>query len=732
MDTSTLRLQRDEAMRDFDDGNLPQAEAKLTELISQSENASDPWALGELASCLRDRATVRRISNNWQPALDDLARCEQVAMRLPPLPRRMTLPNIYYTRALLLGTPYSDVYNPETAQWAIAEFRKYPGPTWVGDSLEADLAFNQRQWDKAASLYLGTADALEREGWKQGIAGCRLRAGECFAELQDWDAAEREIRASLGFLEKSGPPDMLAGARLNLARIYSARGEHDAAWESALLALAGVESLVRLFRDVSEQQRFLANKLRFYDSAFEIARARTGPEGQWRAWSIAERAKSFYLCQLVANAEIELFEGIQPSDIALLKSLESQLDDAERKLANLSPQEKLGRAEESERQIRSISQKKRDLLATLMKQNPRWAALKTPPAFNIKSELAKLNPDWIVVSYFWLSDTKGDEVCLYIFWTGRDRAPHSIAVPWTRAELQALDALRSLLRGTVSPAENTFPNHLAEKVMPPQILASLSATSQMLISPHERLKGIPLHTLPVSDDQMLIQRVPVQFIPTLTLLTLQSKAFPAEKILLLGCPTNGFGDPPLEAVESEIGDIARIWEVKRPQKVKHRILPADASLETEALSPDRWRDFGIIHIACHGVFREGMPFDAALRLGKDAVRASELFAARLGNSRVFLSACSLGRQDDGSGKRNAGDEWIGLYLPIFYAGAQQLLVSLYDADSDTAMRVMVDVHTSLSQEKSLASALQTALGAAIDAGLPTALWANWYLVGLPA
>ena len=93
-------------------GKLPEAEAKLTELISQSEGASDPWRAGELASCLQDRATVRRFSNRWHEALDDLSRCERVAMRLPLLPRRMTLPNVYYVRALLLGTPYSDVYNP--------------------------------------------------------------------------------------------------------------------------------------------------------------------------------------------------------------------------------------------------------------------------------------------------------------------------------------------------------------------------------------------------------------------------------------------------------------------------------------------------------------------------------------------------------------------------------------------------------------------------------------------
>src|SRR5262249_55756726 len=166
-------------------------------VIAKDECSSARWTAGEIASCLRDRATVRRFSNRWQEALDDLSRCERLAMRLPPLPRRMTLPSVYYMRALLLATPYSDVYNPTAAAQAVAEFRKYPGPAWVADSMEADIAFNQRAWDKAAALYLSVADSLEREGWMQGIAGCRLRAGESFVELHDWTAAERELHNSL-------------------------------------------------------------------------------------------------------------------------------------------------------------------------------------------------------------------------------------------------------------------------------------------------------------------------------------------------------------------------------------------------------------------------------------------------------------------------------------------------------------------------------------------------------
>src|SRR5262249_46361937 len=207
----------------------------------------------------------------------------------------------------------------------------------------------------------------------------------------------------------------------------AASGESDLAWDLALQALSGMESLVRRFRDVSEQQRFLANKLRFYDRAFEIAQLKSGAEGRWRAWSIVERAKSFYLCQLVANAEIELFEGIDPSDIARLESLEAQLDESERMFSRLTPQDKLGhRGQELAQKISSVSQQKREVLAVMMKHNPRWAALKTPPSFDIQSELSKLKSEWVVVSYFWVADTTSGDVFLHVFWTGPDRLPQSV------------------------------------------------------------------------------------------------------------------------------------------------------------------------------------------------------------------------------------------------------------------------------------------------------------------
>jgi hypothetical protein len=732
MDTHTLRRMRGDAMRDFEDGKLPEAEAGLTALICEAREPSDPWTAAELASCLQDRATVRRFSNRWREALDDLSNCERITTRLAPLPRQMMLPNVYYLRALLLSTPYSDIFDPSAAATAVAELRKY-SVNWVADSLDAEVAFNQKEWDRSAALFLTLAETLHREGWMQGVASCRVRAAEALIEMHDWSPAEKELNASLLFLERSGPPDILANARLNMARIRAAQGHYDQAWDLALESLVGLESLVRHFRDIGEQQRFLANKLRFYDRAFEVAQMKAGSEGRWRAWSIAERAKSFYLCQLVANAEIPLFDGVNPDDIARLRNLESQLDEVERALSHLSPEDtRSTKAQELQNRVNSLSREKRDLLAGMMKQNPRWGALKMPPDFQIKSEMKKLDRAWIPISYFWMADSTDQQMMLHIFWTGSDRTPQTVAIPWTPRELATLDQLRILLRGTVSPAETTFPTELAAKVMPAQLLRQISGDSQLLISPHERLKSIPLHTVPISDDQLLIQKVPVQFIPTLTLLSLRSTAIPADSVLLMGSPSNGFGDSQLEEVETEISNLATIWNGKRPGRVRDYIIPPDQLPEEVGLDARHWGQFGILHFACHGVFQEGRPFDAALRLGRGSVRASELFSVRLGAARVLLSACSLGRQEDGPARQTAGDEWIGLYLPIFYSGAQQLLVSLYDADSVTTMKVMVEIHASISKGVDLARALQQAVKTVIDAGRPSALWANWYLVGIPA
>ena len=65
INAAASKLERNLAMIDFEEGRLPEAEARLSELIESLGTAESPVLRDELCKCLTDRSTVRRYSNRW-------------------------------------------------------------------------------------------------------------------------------------------------------------------------------------------------------------------------------------------------------------------------------------------------------------------------------------------------------------------------------------------------------------------------------------------------------------------------------------------------------------------------------------------------------------------------------------------------------------------------------------------------------------------------------------------
>jgi CHAT domain-containing protein len=728
---SSVKLQREMAMLDHDEGNLPVAEDRLTELIDAIASEEAPIAKNELCQCLINRTTIYQFANRWEDALQDLERCETIAATLKGLSRGAILHGVYHSRTRIFSTPYTPVYDLEKARAALAEFRNYSSQDWITLELEGEIEFRARNWKQAAELYRLVAQALETNQWLRGAASCHLRAGLSLIELEEWRAARQEIDTALTFFEKFGPPEQFAATQMAKARLLSAAGLHDAAWELANQSIQGFESLIRLFRNLFEQQRFVLDKIRFYHQAFDIALQKGGQSGLERAWTIAERAKSFYLCQLIANADVQLFDGVDPADVLHLNALDEKIDQVEShhdRLKHSGTNPDL--LTELSRQLQEILDEKRTLLGKLMRSNPRWAALKTPNPFDLGTEIKKLDPMWIPLSYFF--QPRGDGAALYLFFAGQDRIPHCITTEWSADELDALREARDRLRGRLPAYARLFPEELAEKVLPPELMAVLQPGQKVLISPHDLLRAVPIHTIQAEDGSRLIDQHPVQYIPTLGLLSLQrqDKNTHSSGVLLMGCEQDNFQDPPLKEVPDEIQKLQELWALKRPGLVRSCLVAQAESPAGLGFPLETWHDAEFLHIACHGVFPEDRPLDAALRLGKDAIRASDFFAVKLRARLVSLSACALGRQTRReAGVDLRGDEWLGLYLPLFYAGAQTLLVSLWDANSQVAVPFMSALHGELSGGASPEVAFQAAQRQVGQK--PAPFWANWYLVGFP-
>jgi CHAT domain-containing protein len=94
---------------------------------------------------------------------------------------------------------------------------------------------------------------------------------------------------------------------------------------------------------------------------------------------------------------------------------------------------------------------------------------------------------------------------------------------------------------------------------------------------------------------------------------------------------------------------------------------------------------------------------------------------------VVLSAC-----ESGAGQIRGGDEVIGLVWGFLAAGAQSLLVSLWNVHDASSARLMDDFYRSLTDHTGVArpaAALQAAQLIAIRRGQHPYYWAPFFVIG---
>jgi hypothetical protein len=711
---------RAQAMLDFAEGKITETLAKYEELL----NSIPPLTAEQEVDCRMDHSTVCAFANRWKEAHADLDACEAAVGRLPRYQQRLRLGTIYHARVKLLANRRADGFDLAAATRTIAQLRVVSSIPWLAEELESDVALKSGEWERALEVSKNCLRLFEAEGWRKPVAVMRKRMGEARIHLNQLDLAAEDLAAARSFFSEFGSPDDRASADITLAQLESRRGQHDRAWDLALESLAEIESVIRNFRVIAEQQQFLIDKLDFYDDAFEIGFAVGGRVGLFRAWTIAERAKSFYLCHLLANASVPLFDGIDPRAIARLAELEAQLDSCTRAAMMCAESDRPRKTQEAQ----EISEQRLKLLFQMMRDNPRWAAMKAPPVKGMEETLRTLPLAWAPVSYFWRERESGAD--LFIFFRDAEGEPRHAVVPWSSAELDKIEECHRLLadkRALADPGPAL--RELRHKLFPAELVSVLHADSSLLISPHSRLRGFPIHALDLGDEDYVIGQWPVQYVPTLSMLTLPRRRVAAQKALFLGCPETPFNPTRLREVEAEIGGLADLWTRGHPGAVDRCLVPREGSPEQSGFGMKTWRDYRVLHFSCHGEFPPGRPFDAALLLGADKVHASELFTISLQASLVALSACDLGIQASAI-DRETSDEWVGMYLPLFYSGAGNLLVSLWQADSATTQEVMAHLHLRVLEGSSPPAALQQALSAASGSRL-VQLWANWYLVGVP-
>lgn len=730
------KAERDLATLDAEDGELQSADDSLSVLIERLRQhlatAPQDHALAhELADSLVQRAGIRQWAMRLRDAANDLDAAQALVGRLRPLSRHTVLPMLLDARARLVGAPYSPLHDPRAADMALVALRAElagDANAWIAEACALRLA----QWRNDHAGVVRCAQALVPQmlkgGHLRGWHATRLAQARALVELGLPQDAEPLASQAMAFFEQPGPPDIAAGAALVLARARGTVGS----WPLAEQALATVEQLTRAQRSMFDQQRYLAAQQDRFDQALALALRWTGADPQAtkpadvaRAWQVAERAKSFSLRQAMTQGG--WLRGLDPA-------LAAALQDLDRRLQALEAQ---GLGNETVLVHRAeLAAERQSLMQQAMRQSPRVAAaMQTPPSLDLPGLLAQLPKGCGVVSWYWLP--QGPDWRLLVFHAGGDRRPRVAEVMWTGDALVELESRARAFTGR-HPGfiEQPLPAPLGDRLLPPAVIQALGDCDSLLVTPHRQLRQLPLHAMQLGSEDSaagwLVERFAVQMLPTLALpfpAAIASSTASERKVLLLGCEQDGFRSPPLYEVPEELRGIEQAWTA-RGHLVQAHGLAADQGFSTLAPLAD-WPRFDVIHLACHGRFVPESPLDASLYLGNEALRASEMFDLTLNADVVCMSACDVGRHGDQiDGIALVSDEWLGLAMPLFQAGARHVLTSLWEAQSTVACEFMKVFHAALADGMSPAKAhRQACLG---QLRRRFGFWANWQLAGFPS
>ena len=539
--------------------------------------------------------------------------------------------------------------------------------------------------------------------WPVQQVYARLRLADML--LPDTTATEPHLLAAQRLAERLALPHLRYRTNERLGHLRRLQGRDE---EARVLLEAAVEEIERSRGTVAQdamRASFLRDKTAAYEDLLQLYLDRDDEVGVRRAFTVAERAKSRALVDLLSGV-IEKESSADPGSDRRLRGLQADLNAAYSGLLGshdggreIPVSELHARAVELEGEISRLR------LQAAADGSPSEMFAAPVPSDAIQDGLP---PDAALLAYH----IAGDEILAFVHTRGQIRVVRHLGsvatvqrllrkldLQWNRfgagqeftgrhmplLERSARQALASLHDELVTPVKPLFEemayHPLPDKADPVQKLA---------IVPHGPLHRVPFHAL-FDGERYLIERFEISYAPSATAYALcqERDARGLDGALVLGVE-----DPSIPAAAGEARTVAA------------RLPGAELRVGEEATltalrdgAPGR----GALHLACHGLFRADNPMFSALKLHDGWLLASDAMDLDLEGALVTLSACESGRSEV-----VGGDEILGLTRAFLGAGAATLAVSLWLVQDETTADLMGDWYERLRAGEQPAAALRAA------------------------
>jgi len=418
---------------------------------------------------------------------------------------------------------------------------------------------------------------------------------------------------------------------------------------------------------------FAANKQAVYAALVDLLVA----AGQLdAALGYSERARSRSLVDLLASRN-----DIVPPEISASRSnaLLNQLDVAEGQLQLAST------ASDPQTAVRSSNAAaiRRDIVA----QAPSLGPLISVRPVGLEAIRAALAPDETAVAYY---RTGAGWVAFVVTRSGLT------AVPVAVSDINRV--VLDLLKSVTSAQDALSQCRAAYDALIGPVRGSI-ATSKVLLVPFGILHYVPFAAL--HDGRgFLVESFSLRQVPSLSALTIgeRTRAGGAGS-LIIGNPARPGDAPPLPNAQIEAERVGALL----PNPVL-LIGPAATLGAFHQDAPSK----AYLHIASHGEFNAKDPLGSRLLLAPDPgdtgdLTVGSLYATRLNARLVTLSACETAVSE-----LSDGDDLVGLVRGFLFAGAQNVIATLWEIADQATSTLMTSFYRTLETTHSVPESLRRA------------------------
>jgi CHAT domain-containing protein len=601
-------------------------------------------------------------------------------------------------------------------------FVKEKNQAWPSliDLYRALVFFNEGRWFEARRYCNDALESFQVLKLMNKAVLAQLLLARIALRTDDADLAFKHASVALEAVPQLDSPVLTYQTHLLLGNVHSVRRDREKAYASYQNARKALETLRGNLRGEELKIAFIKNRLEVYENLVELCLARQDGTATEEAFSYMEQAKSRSLMDLFVSPAPALSENA-PGQSELVRSIKDLREELNW-YYSLIEREQLQPEQRSPERIATLQRQARHrekelvrVLQEATESDATQAGLQMPSHVPLATIRDALPADTLLVEYFRVRDrilacVLGRETLEILPVTLETRVSSLLRL--LQFQLSKFHLTPQYVANFHDSLVRTTQAHLKE--LHDELIAPIAPrlkASHLIFVPHGMLHYVPFHAL-FDGSEHLIDRHTISYSPSASIFSL-CQARTANSMgnsLIFGIP-----DPQAPAILDEVQALNGVLDQAE------LFLGKNASQEVLRSKGPRSR---LIHIATHGRFRQDNPMFSAIRMGDSFLSLFDLYQLRLPVELITLSGCSTGLNVVA-----AGDELVGLARGLLHAGAQSLVLSLWDVHDRSTAEFMTVFYRQLQEGKGKAVALRAAILELRSRYPHCYQWAPFILVG---